>query len=656
MAGTGWRRHVRRRQHQIALAVIIVVTGFSIFATWPGDPDKYLPDFIPWPSGHGVNIADFDRDEFRLGLDLAGGVSVTLEAAGTAVPVRPGETLIDLARRRDVVETIGADIVTLNDDLAGLDREDFDRTLTRDVTRLTIPAALAGDTDPADPFGPETVEAPVEEGESLLQFIERYDVVNLLLALNRNLREIDPEAYDQPLPAEVDSVVVPLELAEEELTDSIEQAREIIEERVNGFGVSEAEVTVQNEDRINVQIPGVTAEEAADLVGSTALLEFREIDPSQQFVSAAPDLLQVRRTVYDAFDDALVDPEDAFVATFAASGAEEDVIVDQGTRWIPARALNNEGEEVALTGRFLIPSSIARTLDSSGRPALQFQFDDEGAVLFERITERLSRTQAPLGIFVDGRLISAPQVQAVISDRGIITGLTADDAARLRRQLRAGALPINFEVIQQTEVAATLGEDSVIDSVQAGLVAFIAIMLFMIVYYRLPGLLAALALIVYAAMVMATFKLVPITLTLAGVAGFVLSIGLAVDANILIFERMKEELRLGRSLLGSIETGWARAWPAIRDANVSTLITVAILWVFADALNANLIKSFALALLVGTLFSMVSAIFVTRTFLNLVVDLHVARRPWLFGLREMAGEDEGGPPAGRTVPAQSGGD
>jgi preprotein translocase subunit SecD len=155
---------------------------------------------------------------------------------------------------------------------------------------------------------------------------------------------------------------------------------------------------------------------------------------------------------------------------------------------------------------------------------------------------------------------------------------------------------------------------------------------------------------------MAAFKLIPITLTLAGVAGFVLSMGLAVDANILIFERMKEELRLGRSLLGSIDTGWARAWPAIRDANISTLITVIILWLFADALNANLIKSFALALGVGTIFSMISAIFVTRTFLHLVVDLRIARRPWLFGIREMTGEDDDSPASAQPTPVQGGGD
>jgi len=268
----------------------------------------------------------------------------------------------------------------------------------------------------------------------------------------------------------------------------------------------------------------------------------------------------------------------------------------------------------------------------NGEPALNFRFDDDGARLFEQITRRLVMGQEPLGIFLDGQLVSAPVVRAVISDQGVISGLSNDEVIVLRSQLRAGSLPLNLSVIQETEVSATLGEDSVVDTVQAGLVAFLAIVLFMVVYYRLPGVLGALALIVYAVIVMTTFKLVPITLTLAGIAGFVLSLGLAVDGNILIFERMREELRLGRNLSSSIDIGFNRAWPAIRDSNVSTLITVAILYFFGDQFNANLIKSFAITLFIGTIFSMVSAIFVTRTFLNLTVGLVSPRQMSLFGV------------------------
>ncbi|PZC49949.1 MAG: preprotein translocase subunit SecD [Chloroflexi bacterium] len=579
---------MRRRQNQLALLVILAVTTFSVVVTWPGDPDRYLPDFVPWPSGSGLTVGDFDRADFRLGLDLAGGVSVTLEASGSAASVRDGESLNGFAARHDVA-------------------------------------------------------------------------LDVLLDLNRGLEALDADEYDRPLPADLRTLTLPLD-PDLDLSDDLEQARLIIEERVNGFGVSEAEVTLIGDDRINAQIPGVTAAEAAGLVGSTALLEFREVDPEQPAPAGPVDPTAARITVIDAFDPLFQQegfPDEPRLSDTPISDPDEDVVLAPlpggggDARWIPAIGLLN-GEEVPLDGTYLVADSIARTFDTGGQVALAFGFDDDGAELFEQITSRLVTSQSPLGIFVDGQLISAPNVTAVISDSGIITGISDEQSRTLRRQLRAGALPINFRTIQQTEVAATLGEDSVVDTVQAGLIAFLAIIIFMVVYYRLPGLLAALALFVYVSMVMATFKLLPVTLTLAGIAGFVLSVGLAVDGNILIFERMKEELRLGRSLQGAVEAGWNRAWPAIRDGNVSTLITVVILWFFADQLNANLIKSFAIALLVGTIFSMVTAIFVTRTFLQSLIGFRLTRKPWLFGIRETPLLDDDRP--GRRRSAGTGGD
>ena len=573
---------MHRRQNHLALILIVVVTTFGIVVTWPGNPDKYLPDFVPWPSGGGLNVGDFDRDAFRLGLDLAGGVAVTLEASGESAPVRPGETLNDFASR----------------------------------TQIDIPT---------------------------------------LLDRNASLGRLPSEEYGQPLSEEIDTLILPISIDAALLEDVVQEARSIIEERVNGFGISEAEVTILGEDRISVQIPGVSGEEAAGLVGSTAQLEFREIDPLQRTPPPPLDPFAVRSTLADAFDPVLRTPghpAPARISTFIVPDPDEDVILAGGSRWIPAQGRDLDGENVALTGRFLRPDSIQRTLDNSGLPALAFEFNRTGATILAQVTQRLVRNNDPLGIFVDGSLISAPIVQAVISDRGIISGLDDEDAATLRRQLRAGALPINFQVIQQTEVAATLGEDSVVDTVQAGLVAFLVVVIFMIVYYRLPGVLAAMALLVYVSLVMTTFKLVPITLTLPGVAGFILSLGLAVDGNVLIFERMKEELRTGTTLARAIEIGWRRAWPAIRDANVSTLITVAILWFFADRLNANLIKSFAVALLVGTSFSMLTSMFVTRSFLHAIVGLPVLRSPWLFGLREIPGEESSAPGTPRDAARQ----
>ena len=546
-------------------ALIIILTAFAIAASWPGNPDRYLPNFIPWPTGGGVSVGDWTRDEFHLGLDLAGGVSITLEVAGEAAPVR--------------------------------------------------------------------------RGESLTQFLDR-EGVNLedILDLNPQLADFDADSYELPLPDNISEIVLPLDVDDASLEEAVSESQRVIEERVNGFGISEAEVTVVGTDRINAQIPGVDADEASDLVGSTALLEFRVIDLAQPQPPRELDRLQIGAAIDDVWDTTLPFNDDRFVrraAPYFIAPPDEDVVLGNGLRWLPATGINAEGATVQLTGRHLIANSISRTIDQSGSPALNFEFDDEGARLMAQITRRLFESRGLLGIFVDGRLISSPSVNAVISDSGIINGLDEEDALTLRRQLRAGALPINLRVLQSTEVAATLGEDSVIDTVQAGVVAFIAIVVFMMIYYRVAGVVAALALIVYAAGVLATFKLVPITLTLAGVAGLVLSIGFAVDGNVLIFERLKEELRLGRSLNGAIETAWARAWPAIRDGNFSTIITVAILWLFADALNQNLIKSFALALFVGTGFSFVTVIFVTRNFMTIAASTGWVRGLRPFGVRQM---------------------
>ena len=555
-----------------ALAVILILTGFSIAATWPGQPERYLPNWISWPQGGGVRVGDWERADFRLGLDLNGGVSITLEASGQAARVRRGESL--------------------------------DEFIARENSELDSPISAED-----------------------------------LISRNPALEQLAPEDYDRPLPEEIEQLILPLDADSDALSASVEEARRVIEERVNGFGVSEAEVTIIGDTRINAQIPGVDADQASELVGSTALLEFRELD----IVNVSEPGPVPPETVRDAIDDVWVAAarDDPVLLGLRAPSwfvpdPSEDVIVVENQRWLPATGINEAGDTVQLTGRHLLPDSITRTLDQGAEPALEFELDDEGARLMEQITRRLQPQNLPLGIFVDGELVSSPGVQGIIVNQGVINGLDEEDAVTLRRQLRAGALPINLRVLQNTEVAATLGEDSVVETVQAGAVAFLAIVVFMIIYYRVPGLLAALALIVYGAGVLATFKLVPITLTLAGVAGLVLSIGFAVDGNVLIFERLKEELRLGRSLQGAVDTAWARAWPAIRDANVSTLITVAVLWLFADALNQNLIKSFALALLVGTGFSFVTVMFVTRTFMNLAVSSGINPGARSFGVRRLS--------------------
>jgi protein-export SecD/SecF family membrane protein len=301
-----------------------------------------------------------------------------------------------------------------------------------------------------------------------------------------------------------------------------------------------------------------------------------------------------------------------------------------GTALEPATARGSDGTEKALTGSYLKPNSYVAA-GSAGLPTVAFQFNAEGAKLSEQITTRL--IGKPMAIFLDEECISAPTVQAVISDSGVITGVSADEAKRLVAQLNSGALPIPFKIVQQTEVDATLGSDAVRSSVVAGEIAFLLVVAFMILEYRLMGVLASLALFVYAVTTLLIFKLIPVTITIGGIAAFVLSVGMAVDANILIFERMKEEIRAGRSLYTAIEYGFSRAWTSIRDSNISTMITSFILWWFGDQFGAALVKGFALTLGLGVLISMFSAIFVTRTFLRLLIGTPLARHWELFGVR-----------------------
>jgi preprotein translocase subunit SecD len=402
---------------------------------------------------------------------------------------------------------------------------------------------------------------------------------------------------------------------------ALDAASRIIERRVNAFGVAESEIQRQGSNRLAVQLPDIDPEEALKLVGRTAVLEFREpkMDASGNIFVCQGGTVTYNPPGCEGGQETAVSPVNITVQT------EESVI------WIPAQATGSDGLVKDLTGRFLKPNTFVASNSITGAPELRFEMTGEGSDLLKQVTTRL--VGLPMAFFLDGEPIRgadgriiAPTVQSVISGQGVITGLTTDDGRLLSIQLNAGAFPVPLRVIQQEEVDATLGEDSVQKSVIAGEVAILMVMLFMMFYYRLPGVLASLALFVYTSVVLAIFKVWPVTLTLAGIAAFILSVGMAVDANILIFERTKEELRVGRSLVAAIDAGFSRAWSSIRDSNVSTLITCAILFWFGDQFGASLVKGFALTLGIGVLVSMFSAITVTRTFLRLTIGTPLARR------------------------------
>ena len=297
-------------------------------------------------------------------------------------------------------------------------------------------------------------------------------------------------------------------------------------------------------------------------------------------------------------------------------------------------------EDISLTGDDL-SRAFPGQHTASGLPIVNLEFDDRGTRIFGEITQDIIAKQQETGtrdqiaIFLDGEELISPEVNAVItSGTAIIEGrqdFTVERVRNLALLLEAGRLPVPIVLIQERAVDAILGADSLAKSVVAGLIGLALVLLFMVLYYRLPGLIAAVALVIYVSIVLAIFKIVPVTLTLSGVAAVILSIGMAVDANILIFERMKDELRAGRTLMSSINFGFDRAWPAIRDGNVSTLITCAILFWFADQLGASVVQGFAVSLAIGVGVSMFTAITVSRTLLRFVASTKMTRtfRMWL---------------------------
>ena len=365
-----------------------------------------------------------------------------------------------------------------------------------------------------------------------------------------------------------------------------------IERRANAFGVKEPIIQRQGENRILVQLPGEkNVDEAKKLIGQVALLEFKE-------------------TTSDASGQPQKD-------------AKGEIL------WSIARGTGSDGQTKDLTGKYLKPNSKIVLKPQTNEPEVAFEWNDEGAVLFEQITKR--NIEKPLGIFLDNQLISYPTVRAVIKGSGIIEGMDMKEAQNLAIQLNSGSLDVPLTVIQEQSVDATLGADSIKKSVVAGAIGLLLVILFMLLYYRMAGVVAALALIIYGVIITAIFKLVPVTLTMAGIAAAVVSVGMAVDANILIFERTKEELRAGRTLGAAVDAGFNRAWLAIRDSNVTTFIACIVLYWFGDTFGAFMVKGFALTLFIGVALSMFTAITVSRLFLVMIV--RVVKNSWFYGVK-----------------------
>jgi preprotein translocase subunit SecD len=417
---------------------------------------------------------------------------------------------------------------------------------------------------------------------------------------------------------------------------SLDVTRQILESRANALGVGEIVMQLAGNCRIVAEFPGVSnPEEVVAALQQTALLEFVDMGSSplpegsvivtdHEQSSATGGQGPVAATGPTASQGA---PATSASATPAVTATAQAPATGQ-----PGATPSAQIYHSVMTGAALDTVSV-QTGTLAGSYEIAFTLKASGTKVFGDYTS--ANVGKYLAIVLDKKVISAPVIKSAITDgQGVIQGgFTSETANALAVQLRYGSLPVPVKVVESRTVGPTLGEESVRKSLLAGLIGLAVVVLFMGLYYRLPGVLADLALIVYSLITLMLYKLIPVTLTIPGLAGFILSIGMAVDANILIFERLKEELRSGRTLQQAIDLGWSRAWPSIRDSNSSTLITCAILFIFGSTFGASMVKGFAVTLSLGVIISLFTAIIVTRTFLHLALDnMRLGEHPGWFGL------------------------
>jgi protein-export membrane protein SecD len=384
----------------------------------------------------------------------------------------------------------------------------------------------------------------------------------------------------------------------------LDTSRQIIEQRVNALGVAEPLVQTEGDRRILVELPGIdNPDEAVALIQETALLEF--VDTGTQPLT-----------------------EGMCIRTNLNEGASRCEFGPDGNQILSSVPTY----ETVMTGAAIQSAESASS--QLGQYFVEFTLRAEDRDLFANYTRENQGNF--LTIVLDKQVISSPRISAVIEGQGTITGqFSLEEAQQLALKLRFGSLPIPLVIDSTRQIGATLGELSVASSVRAGAIGVAVVLLFMLVYYRLPGFLADLALILYAVVNLAVFMALPVTLTLPAITGFLISTGMAVDANILVFERMKEELRAGSSLRESILAGFDRAWTSIRDSNIATLVICFVLWTFGRSFGASAVQGFALTLAIGVIISMFTAVIVTRTFVRLTfaqIASRIDRSSWLLGV------------------------
>lgn len=563
-----------------------------------------------------INFLGLNRDSdgplgLTLGLDLQGGsylkyqarrpdeVDVTFAQLPQDVTVQAVEIEGALTGQTAMVETVEGEVNRFNilvSDVAEVAREDLEEDVRGELETwaeergftVQIDAGLSDEEDvqftvafvPKEAFDDGQIESALAGIDERVAVRTSQD--------NRYSLEFPQTRVTEAVQAEITDALSALAPIEDvnvrpglpPTDDDMQGVIETINRRINALGTSEPTIQRLGDDKVIVQLPGVEdLEEAKATIGTTAQLLFLERTCETE---------QCLEFTEEPVGDGLTgdDLEDAY----------------------PDR-------------------------DPAGQPAVSLRFDGRGTKLFADLTRRIQgNTLKRIAFYLDGEEILAPVSRAYIPDgRTIIEGLfTVQETRRIAIQLKSGAIPVPLTPIAETTVDATLGQDSLDKSLRAGLVGLGLVLAFMMVYYRAPGIVAAVALLIYAAILLAVFKLLPVTLTLSGLAGVILSIGMAVDANVLIFERVKEELRTGRTLASSMDVGFRRAWTAIFDGNVSTLITCAILWWLGSRLGAPQVTGFSIALGIGVAVSMFTAVTVSRNLLQLMALTRWGRNTSLF--------------------------
>ena len=651
---------MRRRSVQLSILIVVIV-AISVAALGFRDININVPGFPALVRGGDGPLG------LKLGLDLSGGGHLVYQAdTGTRMEVGFADPT-----RGVVIDRALENLGVTDYEMRQLD----DRTyiVTTDLLEDAVKEGLAEaivfsriefsfDPELVLPEDP-TVSDVVEEQELADHQVEETGVDNFFRVtttsvLDDGQQEELRDALEEQIgevsdftTETVGTVSFTLSEIQPPTPDQMEGVLDRINRRVNLFGTEEPIIQLFGEDRVIVQLPGAS--------GSISEVEFAEptdaaavegVVAGQGYedftVDAASETEYEIRTIslnvnqQSALRGALSSSVGE-VSSFVTTGGIETAkaLIGQTAQLVFKERTCSDitcftftDAEIGLTGDDL-ESAYASTDPNTGEWEVNIAFNDRGTGIFSDLTQRIVGIDTKrIAVFLDDELLIAPVSLAWIRDgRSSITGnFSREEARTLAIQLEAGSLPVPLELIQESDVDALLGSESLKKSLQAGLIGLGLVLVFMIIYYRMAGIVAALALVFYTLVVLAVFKLVPVTLGLSGIGAFILSIGLAVDANILIFERMKEEIRIGRTLASSMEVGFSRAWPAIRDGNFSTIITCLVLLWLGSRTADDLVTGFAFTLFIGVVVSMFTAIVVSRNLLQLMAWVGLGRQLTLF--------------------------